>query len=451
MILVTNIGNRNFTYQGEPVARFLQGKKTTFREFTKSLVLGNQEDQIEIAILDSILRQSGRGITEMYLIATNQKKGSHRDQDTHYAAELIKRKMATVPEWSHINVHIEELPLSIERTAEVMNWYKRMLTTLYREHPGDSFLICDAGGAPQMKTPLKIMAEFILPADSFQVQYVVQQTGEVIDVDQMEYRRVLAIYQIESLVSTLNYRAAIELWRGITGLPEDKDNVLLLLKFAAARAEMLFEDAASAAHKAANRMKDSKVDLTAYASKALSQKPDLRIKEEHIFQAQEYLALCDYAMNHNHLNQMVLHARQFQEYMLAALIEDYIGIPLLSDYSGASRKLPAYAKSHAILLGDKPITTDSVPARMAIANSHPNKEINPWIESFQRTEYQEQKGLGPLRNSLVHEGKSITSKKLVEFCPELTGIIGYWKNLLKFPKVNPFELVNSEVIRLMKR
>lgn len=450
MILIANIGNRNFTYRGKSVAEHLKGLNTTFREFTKSLVLGDQENNIELVILDSILREYGNHISKIVLVATNQQRGDNRDQDTHYAAELVKRRINLTPEWKNITIEIEELPISIERTAEVMNWYKRILIKTYGEHSDAEFLICDAGGAPQMKTPLKIMAEFILPADKYAVKYVLQQTGEVVDVEQVEYRKVLTAYQIESLLPTLNYRAASDLWRGITGLPEAKDNLLLMLTFANARSQMLFDDARNAANRAGGRMKDSAVDLRSYAENKVEDMPDIQFDAQHIYRAKEYLALCDYAQQNNNLNGMVLHARQFEEYMLGAVLENYLQINLLSDYNGSKEQLKQYASDNNLKIGKWPITTDSVHARMAIAKTISDTHLKEWLKTFDKVESPLSKGIGALRNSLVHEGKSITEAKLQEFCPELNSTITDWKKLILFYDENPYDTINKEILRLMK-
>lgn len=450
MILIANIGNRNFTYRGMHVADFLNGQNTTFREFTKSLVVGDQEAQIELAILDTLLREYGNHIEKMYLIATNQKKGSNRDQDTHYAAELIKRKINISPEWKNIEVIIEELPISIERTEEVMNWYKRLLLKVHKTNLNGEYLICDAGGAPQMKTPLKIMSEFVLPVDRFSVKYVSQCSGEIIDVKQIEYRRVLSAYQIESILPTLNYHAGIKLWTGISDLPPDKDNVLILLQFGSARRQMLFEDARTFANKCATRIKVSKVDFDEYSKSTVHKMPNIQLAEDHIFQAKEYLYLADYSLEQNDLNNMVLYSRQFQEYMLAAILESYLQINLVSDYNNSTEQLKRYARSNNLKIGDYSIASDSVPARMVIAKTINDDEVDKWIKTFSSIEGSHSKGIGVLRNALVHSGKSVTPAKLKDFCPELSETIKLWKKLLLVETQNPYHILNSELVAALR-
>lgn len=451
VILIANVGNRNLTYRGNSILKELEGLKITYREFTKALVLGNQEAELNVAIIDVIFNAYKSKLNKVLLIASNQAKGANRDFDTYYAAELIKRKIRRTEAWNHLEVEILEMPISLENTSEIMSWYKRSLTRIYAENGNAEYVICDAGGAPQMKTPLKILAEFIFPLKSLSIKYVVQHSGELVDVEQVEYRKVIVAYQIESLIQSLQYRAAVELWAGLAGLSPDKDRVLLFLQFAAARSELLTADATNFGRRLLGRLKNAPCDLKDFTRGAVERSGMFNLPDKQLFQAVELLHLIAYNTSQNNLNALVLQSRQFEELMLAVLIEGYLDIPLISAYGKGVGQLVAFAIARHLKLGERTIESDSVPARIAVAKFIDDPAVQLLVRSFERVELAEKQSLGILRNALVHDGKSVTSKKVLEFCPSLPKVVEEWLEIFGLSDVKIYADMNTEMVALLKQ
>jgi hypothetical protein len=449
MILIANVGNRNLNYQGVPIPEYLKENNlnTTFRELTKSLYTGNQEAQVSIAILDVLLDAHKSSVEKLVLIATDQKKGDHRDQDTKYAAELIKRKIKLQDKWQELEVDVKHLPISIEKTADVMKWYKRFLIRTKEENPGKDFLICDAGGAPQMKTPLKIMAEFILPRENYRVEYVQHQQAKIIEVEQEEYRKVLASYQIESLLTGLHYGAAIKLWKDVSFLNPDKDNILLLLKFLNNRSSFLTDEANAAASKYINRSKSEESALHQFIHGQVPNETAQGIPERDIFRAKEYLELAAYYRDIANLNQAVMFARFFEEHILNVLLESYLDICLNSDYGGESKTtFTNYAKEHRLRLGEYPIKHPSIPAQIVVAKTIQSDIAKSFCSSFEQLEINREDKrytLGALRNELAHKGRSVTKKRLQKYAPRLFPEIDRWKQILEVENENSYQRLNT--------
>lgn len=451
MHIITNVGNRNLLYNKEPITKFLEGKSTTYREFTSALVKGEQYASVEISILDAILNKYSNSVDRIILISTDQKMGGYRDQDTVYASKLIAGKIARTEAWKHMEVVEYTLPISIERTSEVMNWYKRFLNGLIDSETDKFHLICDAGGAPQMKNALKIMAEFVLPKDKYSVEYVKQYNGEIIEVEQDEYRKVIAAYQVESLLPGMDYHAAINIWRGVENRKESKDDVFLYLDFLAKRSGLLLDMAKPAAERLKGRLKKPNAILENYASRNIGGlSADPGIETDLLFMATELVELCDYHREIGNLNQMVMFAQRFIEYFLGALIESHLNFRLISGYGqGEVDKMIKYAAAEKIKVPGIILDRDSVPTRLAVVGSLKLDFLAAILDSFVRLG-EGKESLGVLRNSLAHKGLSVTEARLNAFCPTLRRDIVQWRSFFAEGK-NTYHILNRELTNIIRK
>ena len=213
-ILFANLGNRNISFQGKT----FDGKNekpfgcSSFREFTK-VILDNYdqyEQYITLNIIPSILEHLEFKVDLIVLFYSDTPEGERNDQDTIYEAEIFKKKLFQL--YPTIQTELRAFKCKVVDSEALMKRYQNYFRSFKKEYPKGDFHICDAGGTPQQKMAMKIIAEFMFEEEQLHV-YGVELSGNeissVINLKAVEYRNVIAQMQIISLLYAGDYVGAL--------------------------------------------------------------------------------------------------------------------------------------------------------------------------------------------------------------------------------------------------
>ena len=203
-IFFANIGNRNLNWNKE-LTKEIRG----FRNETNYLLANFDlfKEEIDVQIIPPLLVKFGP-YDKIILVATD---GSH-EQDTIHAAEMVKRLLIkNYHDLKENQIQIQRLTFSIIEDEKVLNFYKGAFYQLLKTFEAQFELhICDAGGTPQQKLAMKIMADFIVPEEQLKILYIDQQNESTL-VNLTGYRNIIQGQAVIRLIQTGSYRAALVL------------------------------------------------------------------------------------------------------------------------------------------------------------------------------------------------------------------------------------------------
>ncbi len=209
-ILLANIGNRNITYKGKMYFSSVgDTKEISFREWTKALLDNYEEvrDELDINIINPLIE--GKDIPQIiYLYYSDQSKmNTKSNQDTVHEAALMKNILCDKYNYEEGQIHLEHVNAKVIDNGALLKYYRKSLTYIKRKNPNANLQICDAGGTAQQKYALKIMAEFILDKNKYEIKYT-EGNRLTTDVNVDEYRKVISAEQAIKLIHQGEYRAA---------------------------------------------------------------------------------------------------------------------------------------------------------------------------------------------------------------------------------------------------
>lgn len=225
MILLSNVGNRNLLFDGITYEQAnWPWKSGNFRDDTRFLLQDPEdknnhalktefEGRVHINILNAFLhffKEKEALPSSIHLVYSDQKNEDPeiQRQDTLYAARILKQLIET--EWQ-INVVLHAASLSIADQQGWLKYYRSLYSTLRNSHPEQSIGLCDSGGAPQQKHAMKVMAEFMLPPEMYDVYYANKHKG--VSKESIEgYRMLLSQEQAMRLAEIGAYDAALALF-----------------------------------------------------------------------------------------------------------------------------------------------------------------------------------------------------------------------------------------------
>lgn len=215
-ILLANIGNRNITYKGKSKSVILQGDEAHFRNGTEYLLNQYFEEKqyIQANILPPLIEDLKSNLQTIYLFGSNQPEGEWNIQDTVYEAYLLQKMFCEL--YPEIEVVVLEITCRVVDINALMKYYRDVLNNLFQKHPEDQFIICDAGGTTQQKTSLKIIAEYLLKDECFEMYNINYINGKSIleKIKSLEYRRVIDQEQINALINQYDYLGAKTIYTG---------------------------------------------------------------------------------------------------------------------------------------------------------------------------------------------------------------------------------------------
>jgi hypothetical protein len=240
MILIANIGNRNLHIDGKVHAQDAHSptpvwpqQSGDFKADTRFLLEADGNtlkaayaDRLGMNILNDLmekLKETSALPDKIYLVGTDQRniEAAGQKLDTLYAAHVVRALL--LKDYPETAVEVVISIASIDDQSQWLRWYRSLIGRLSKLHSGTKMLFCDSGGASQLKQAMKIMAEFMLPADGYTVYYVNQQKGnqeKVQPVPMDEYRTVITQSLVLNLITKGDYSGALNLFN----LPESERN-----------------------------------------------------------------------------------------------------------------------------------------------------------------------------------------------------------------------------------
>ncbi|RMG56385.1 MAG: hypothetical protein D6722_26560, partial [Bacteroidetes bacterium] len=463
-ILLTNIGQRNlrFFHDGswqdfwqfgkrlqppKAQASEAQGPPTSFRAYTRQIReayagdFSRLSDQVAPNILPLLIDLQAERLDRIILFGTDQigENETNRGTDTcHAAALLVPLLEARYP---GIRVEVRHITCSVVDHDELARQYRGHLREIRGMYPEATYLMGDAGGTSQLKSSLKLMVEFMIPQDRFEAYYVTDRGGvsEVIPVEAIEYRRVIAGEQALRLTQRLEYQAAhIVLDEAAPEQPGELAAVQLLDALAARR-ERLTQDALG--HLKGLTLPPDLPERAYWADwlQAFQQQsypgyaqwgPSV-IGKRAFVEAAELLSLTAYyaAQHPVDYTQVVMNAQRFIE---AWLKGHEAAVKAGTQYGKRLKAARSHFQKHA---GRELKGRHGLPYLLSLALADPNPRHRQLIRSFaalnsllapSRSEGQAKPAyLDKLRNAVAHEGRGVRRAEF-EALGDLPGQLQAW-------------------------
>ena len=467
-ILLANIGNRNFLYQGKTYYELLKDGDIhdDFRSFTEHL--WQQYDQIHteltINILQVILEAKKEEIEKVILFVSDHPTDTRRDQDTLFAGKILAR---LIPKhYPEIIVQIHSIQVQITDPNQLLLAYRNFFRQQITAEPERQYLICDAGGTAQQKSSLKIICEYLLDREDFEVYYVAQgkdYQSELRLIPPVEYRKILDAEQIIGLIERGEYRGAVDIYSRMNRHASESP-VFQLLQFGRYRSERLWMEAQRYADPGQypEALRPNLHSLSAY--RKLEAAGNHTGWAAELFPARSYFEICEcfailqreYELEH--YTETVLNMFRFMEAYLYHVLDETFGYHFRQDYQGAQhallRDIPHRFPGIRRFFGKKKKIRGGLPI-LILAASHihglKHDTHEKMIHSFQsfnsllNKEFKTNSHLLPLdmlRHQIAHRGLGVTRQEFLSI-PHIDGVLLAWGRWLQMPLTNPYRHLNQ--------
>lgn len=461
-IVLANIGNRNLKFKGETYFSKLHG--STFKEWTKNLWDNFDENKslLTINILNDLLDSLNGEIEQVILFPSNQVNEEKQDQDTIYEGEILHRLIE-----EKYNVAVDSskhVTCKVTDNDALLRFYRKELKGIKQNYPSRKLIICDAGGTAQQKSALKIMAEFLLNENEYQVSYV-NPNGELEDVPQLEYRRVIQAEQIKKLISFANYAGSYEIL-GYDNVLKCATSNLLAVKLIGVGSILLekkwsfLQTYLTSINK--KQLQSSTLLLRLNKQESLIKNQGFKklFSEQHFFILGEILSQIDFFWKKELFNQTILSIALFYENYLYFIISKNLGYDLTNNFEEENERLKNEAKlcfsNVQVKFGDKPII-DGVPFKMLIIRNI-KEDINirfinllkPYISSgknYSVSNYESHvQSINSVRNKIAHTGIVIDSSFINQNLPYLGDFLKDLFILFELDSDNTYDRLNSFIV-----
>lgn len=212
-ILLTNIGNRNITLDDNLYVKNLgEEKEISFKEWSKEILNDYDElkDKLDINIINPLVEGDNKAYQVYFYYSDQSQLDTFTGKDTLFEAEIMKKILIDKYDYKEEDIHLQKVDCKIINNGDLMKYYRKSLLQLKRKWKNHTFIICDAGGTGQQKMALKIMSEFMLDKDQYEIKYV-EKNKLTSDVNIDEYRDIISTEQAIKLIHLGQYTAASEL------------------------------------------------------------------------------------------------------------------------------------------------------------------------------------------------------------------------------------------------
>jgi len=452
-ILCANIGNRNITWEGRYFADLSEVEKAefggTFKTFSQKML-----DEFEHfapalgctivnQILDHYRKQELAAFDHVILYGSKQPTDDHSrtDQDTYWAAQVMALILVRNGLLKENQVQVHSVNFEISDNDGLMRYYREALRTLNRTHEYPHVSICDAGGSPQQKVALKIMAEFMVDDDRLEVLYVNAKKQTVETVSQIEYRNIIVAEQVRSLVSRGQYKAALSL-RKI----EDRKSICTARKLSDRLTGVGYLLSIGNYTYYQFSLKNMKVKDRARLAFLPDEPDDLNVK----------LAKAQFLYRAGQFDSAILSYAVFYESYLNEVISSQLGYDLVKNYHEENQRLAeeAFERFDNIRHQFDKQNFSDVKFKVAVAMNIPGEAhqtflatLDPFIRGVINREMPLSgvEALNSVRNKIAHQGfipDNEYMKKELAYFPELIGAAGQLRAL---PSTNLFEAINEAI------
>ena len=455
-IILANIGNRNLTYQKKniPNPRHDQPGQS-FRECTQEFLADYENIKADLneQILSVLIAHLGMEAIEKVVLfsSDNQIEGDRNNQDTIYEAQLLQRLWA---EQMNLRVEIVTFTRNVTHNDDLLRFYRDTLRPY--QATDTPIVICDAGGTAQQKAALKIAAEYLLDPTRYLVRYV--DSGKIIPVEQVEYRRIIDEEQVVALVEHGQYAGALAIYRK---LYDSNPEVLALLHLLKNRADLFW---ANAQAYVSDELKMALPSLASFkGGKAIGNHTAFKsaISAKGFYGLCERLEVAHLRWQQGDWSRAVLGFSVFIEGLVNEIIQQQGRFMLVQQYPRASKALAESINvegEHKDLLfyfGGEVVP--GLPLMLKYAQkTTKNEVVKAILTEFEplnsRTNGSEGKrGLDCLRNDLAHKGKSVEEEDLKNNAPTIGQTIEGTRQQMGFPTDNTYSTMSQLLINYLRK
>ncbi len=208
-ILISNLGNRNIVLDGK-IYNDIEASRS-FRQWSHDLLKDYEslKSRIDVNIINPFLDPSE--YKKIYLIYSDQEGFSKRvDQDTVHAAQIMKKIIVDRYGYEENKVILQTAKCEAVDIGGWMQCFRSMIRQAVIKNPDSHIILNDAGGTPQQKMALKIMADFLVPAQKLSIVYP-KENGDVDQVELDGYRKIISTEIAIKLLHKGDYNAVMEL------------------------------------------------------------------------------------------------------------------------------------------------------------------------------------------------------------------------------------------------
>ena len=437
-ILLTNIGNRNLTYKGKTYQDYdfskqVSGNYINFRDWTFELLENwseNKED-LDINIINPLITGNNNYNLIILFYSDQTSFNTRTDQDTLHEANLIENILVHKYSFDRNVIKPIKVDSIVIDNSGLLNFYRNELIKLKRIGGDFYFTICDAGGTAQQKMALKVMAEFLLKPNQYEVLYV-EKNKLISDVNVNEYRKVINVEQAITLIHNGEYMAAavlLDIDYLTINKSKWKDNLFLHVFYR-------FTQNNKMAKLSINALKNTKepILLSYKNNEAFAENEELCQFFGHV----KWIKLIDlfykaiFYYNQKKFSQAVLSFAHFYEsFLLEAFKKEYKSTIYGNEHKQTEEEEAAFHdvfKNHYHNFIDiNPsfrIQMGSIMVQVMLMKVSPNNSVNkvarllsPYFSyTDDSIKVNDVKYLNNVRNSIAHDGKNYSED---EFCKDL--------------------------------
>jgi hypothetical protein len=458
-ILISNIGNRNITYKGKTHNDTTDG---TFKEWTQQL-LDNfelEKSNIKIQIIDQFLES--KDFNKVILFSSNQINEEKQDQDTLFEAEIMKK---LIDVQYGLETQIIEIQSRVIDNDALILFYRQAIRQIKKTNSDSKIIVCDAGGTPQQKSSLKIILEFFLDEDQFEVCYVNPSNGKIEPMPQTQYRRVIQAEQIRKLIEIGEYKSATKLL-GFDDALKCSLSTNTAIKMLGL-GHVLFERQWSNLMAFVNNSNHKQIQNSILLSRIKNQSSliqNIEFKElfdlKELFKLGEMLAQIQFSWINGQYTSTIMQFAIFYENYLYEIIKHELKYDLVNDFDRENERLRKEAKIEfenvTKKFGESDIT-DGVPFKILVAENIKD-EVNqsflnllkPFIsdgKDFKVNGYTSNVlAINSIRNKIAHNGRIIQKQNIDQELPYFKDLLDKTFKLFNLPSENSYLKMNQFIV-----
>ena len=455
-ILIANLGNRNLKYKGQ----FLD--KDNFRELTRQLWENYEAERehLDPVLLNEHLDEND--VARIFLITTDQADPRYRAGDTVHEGAILQRLFVEdFKTWPVELLHYQGNP-TIE--AEIYPQLKPELLVIANQYPEHSILFLDAGGTPQLKNAVREYLRYAAGPARFRAVYTTPQ-DERREIDQTYHQRYQLLRAAREFVLRYDYASALQVLKELPSTARVGENLIALLRVAAARMRFDYAAAVQAgAQVAVDHLPTVFVDyLRKQPIPGLMDFPEDLPDDLPRFDVQEIASLCQLylLLLKNYTLGIPTYYRLCEE--LGQNIAEDRALPQrlnLSDSRQAAGWVNQYAAIAQSYVGLR--AEFGLPFLLAYAAENTrNDELQPVVREMHATisilnNRGAHSGLNKLRNRcfLAHQNQAVTAQAIEAECQGFLGTNGRAARifqLLGLPERNVYDQMNDEILALFQQ
>ncbi|GAB4260150.1 MAG: hypothetical protein Kow0079_17130 [Vicingaceae bacterium] len=332
-ILFNSVGNRHLKYpftgkdkEGKAVEKNLYNEKFEFKTASQKLLenFDKEKCKVDFTILKDYLEQKNKKDypDKIILFGTDQEKTatkeSHKNQDTYWAALIIKN---IVEENYNIPVEVVKVEQNPADENELIPFYQSFFKNCINQQNDAQWFFLDAGGTPQQKLACKLLIPEINPITI--IEYLSNVVGvnkqDLVEKKTDELEKIFFKKSVKQLIEKAHYQSAYELLYRI----ESQNPALPFIKIGKYRMQNTYKDTAGEFTKYDRN--NNPVVLQFIQQKPCVNLPELeeKLNSNAYFLFGEYLARTNVYFQNSFNEQFILSFQQSCEFICWAFLENY--------------------------------------------------------------------------------------------------------------------------------